>query len=421
MSIPTRDWELFPSPEENSPQENGDSPNYENDGMFFGSVDDDNCNGFAANHEGNDEFDTVIFKPQSLNVRSEHGKLRDQFRHHGDFDDQEAGFFPAMSSITGSEVSQSYAGRKIHDGPVDTFFPGDVRRRRASNSRRGCRNRSDSDSAMSAASHDLVDDFDEDKYNEFKQTALQHRTFPGADVPEMNALFRFWCYYLRKQNDPEMQNDFLNLAKEDYLNGRNYGLNCFFRMCSYSLDNIWDPERFEIFQQEAINAYNLKHDTYGIEKFMSLLKYNKLDREMPVSPEMNEILKLYPTLDCFKPADSSESGSPSPNKKKQQRGPRKQNPNYANPTEPRSFNRPRNVSNQRKSRNDIFDSPNSNNRRNVRGNQQRNGGNQNRGARGGYDRNLRYKNDEPRNWNFGSKQQQPASAPKPSLMRDDNS
>lgn len=195
----------------------------------------------------------------------------------------------------------SYTERKLHLGGN---FGNKGRNRRGSFQRR---NRDGSE--QNTASHELLGDggFDPRKYAEFHDSAIAQRASAGnGKSTEMNSLYYFWCYYLRKAFDREMYDEFLRLAREDVASGSHYGIECFFRLCSYGLETRWDPAVFEDFEREALLDHE-RGSYYGLEKVKSFLVHNRHEFEIPLLPEIETILAQFPTLESFKGLNGDRS------------------------------------------------------------------------------------------------------------------
>lgn len=96
-----------------------------------------------------------------------------------------------------------------------------------------------------------------------------------------------------------MYDEFLKLSEEDIIGGSHYGIECFFRFCSYGLEMKWNSEVYQDFERKALDDYS-KGSKFGIEKVKSFLINQKHDFPIPSSEEMNAVLANFPTLDSFK-------------------------------------------------------------------------------------------------------------------------
>jgi la-related protein 1 len=151
-------------------------------------------------------------------------------------------------------------------------------------------------------SHELMEDgfFVESKYQLFKSNALHERESLGiGNSPEINSLYCFWCFYLRKAFDHVMYDEFLRLAREDVAAGSHYGIECFFRFASYGLETNWNEAVYDDFEEEAMRDYARK-STYGIEKLKAFHMNQKHDFPIGLKPETEAALAQFPTLESFK-------------------------------------------------------------------------------------------------------------------------
>jgi la-related protein 1 len=157
-----------------------------------------------------------------------------------------------------------------------------------------------SNRAISNAAHDLLSAFDEDQYAALHLRAMQQRE--NQHVPKPKAvvtLYYFWCWHLRQHFDQLMYDEFLTLARADADGGQTYGIQCFFRMCSYGLETRWDPMVWRDFQDEVRNDL-ARGSLYGLEKLKAFLVHNKLDVVITVDDEISHALRPFPTLEAFK-------------------------------------------------------------------------------------------------------------------------
>jgi len=151
-------------------------------------------------------------------------------------------------------------------------------------------------------SHQLMEDgfFVQSKYDQFREVAVNERTKLGpGQSSEMNSLYCFWCFYLREHFDQTMYDDFLSLARDDIKGGSHYGIECFFRFCSYGLEINWIPSVFNDFEIESMEDYKRK-STYGLEKFKAFLINQKHPFTIPVKPETRAVLAKFPTMKSFR-------------------------------------------------------------------------------------------------------------------------
>jgi hypothetical protein len=204
----------------------------------------------------------------------------------------------ALSEIIGSEEQKA-----------PEFVPS----KRRSSMRRGDKRNfvpSETTHRFGHVSQELLQDgkFNQAKYDRFRMIAIGERAANGIGLSsEMNSLYYFWCYFLRKNFNEDMYKEFLQLSKLDNKVGSHYGIECFFRMCSYGLETNWNEEVFRDFEAEAINDYN-NGSKYGIEKMLGFILNQKLGFEIPVSPEMKKLLDKYPTFESLK--DGTEKPQP---------------------------------------------------------------------------------------------------------------
>ncbi|EAY23452.1 mKIAA0731 protein, putative [Trichomonas vaginalis G3] len=250
-------------------------------------------------------------------------------------------------------------------------------------------------------SHDLLqeDHFVQSKYDKFRSIALSERNTAGPGrSSEMNSLYYFWCYYLRDHFNDEMYKEFLTLAKADVAHGSHYGIECYFRLCSYGLEKNWNEKIFKDLEREALEDY-AKGSTYGIEKMKAFLEFQKLGITIPVSQEMNDVLEKYPTFESFKSgSDKNQSHSQSKQRNRKPRnfppgGSSAPHPRFEVPSSPQppiAFESP-------------LQQPASPPKRKSFG-----------GKRGGHGR--RYNDNGDKDWN-GPQRVQPSSAPPDHAMR----
>lgn len=86
-----------------------------------------------------------------------------------------------------------------------------------------------------------------------------------------------------------------------------YGLECLFRFYSYGLEVKFRRHIYDDFQSETVRDWT-EHggDLYGVEKFWAFRKYYKKSDDLPVKPELKEILNPFNNIDDFKKAVSLE-------------------------------------------------------------------------------------------------------------------
>lgn len=435
------DWDILAPVDDGENQ--GDQENDGDDGVFFGDGGDndsfDNPDGSSqaqADHddvEYNSGYSNFMGnEAQSFNPRMcDHSKQKDLFgspsngyvdgkvqfqtQQQKEWQPQQSKPYqpPQGRSNVYKDMPNSYTSRKIHDSPEFAACKTSKRRGRSRGPRGGGhRMMSDSDSAMSYVPHELLEEgFDERVYIEFHDAALQQRAELGiGKSAEMNSLFYFWCYYLRGHFDQSMYDEFLEIARQDASQNSHYGIECYFRLCSYGLEQRWDPQVFAQFQDEALVDYR-KGSTYGLEKVKGFLDNQKYDFEIKPTPEMEAALSKFPTIESFKQSRNN-------NNNQSAHYPRDRKPQFddSRVTEARSIPKQR-FMNSNPNEGNWLQSPNNNNRQ-RRGSNQRGGRDSNfsrqRGGNQNRNKQYRHKNDEPHEWTFG--RMQPSSAPKPDNM-----
>ena len=449
------DWDIFGTVE--SGDEQGDQNNDDNDGndgVFFGDGGVDNDSFGTPSSSGpsnvnknndNEDYNSGYSKFMGNEAQSFNPRMLDHSKHHdffdqgnADFDNEKAAIQtqkaqndnqqhpsrpyhpPQAQSNYYDNMPNSYTCIKIYNSPENADYKSSKRRGRPRGPRGGNRMYSDSDSSKSftISTQLLEDGFDEKVYMDFHDAALQQRAELGiGKSSEMKGLYYFWCYYLRTNFDQSMYDEFLDIAKQDASANYHYGIECYFRLCSYGLEKRWDPQVFAQFQDEALADYK-NGSTYGLEKVKGFLDNQKYDFEIKPTPQMEDALSKFPTYESFKQG----GGNTNPNGHKDRT--RKLQFEDSRATEARSIPKQRFLDSNMNQDGSSFhpsNSPNNNNRQrpgsNRRGggaNNSHNGFNRHRGGNQNRNRQFRHKNDEPREWVFG--RMQPSSAPKPDNM-----
>lgn len=289
------DWDVFAPVAQPTNTSQNDSFDGPADGVFFRDDNDDNC--FTVSSSSKNYSSVLSQQPQSLNVC----KLNDGSEQGKEYMQPKSKNFRVSFDLE----THSYCDKKIHlqNGDIIPIkFRNNNNRRR----RNGGFNRDMSDTAdisITSISHELLKNgFNKEKYDKLRSSAIEQRNKMGSGKSsDMNSLFYFWCYYLRDNFDKTMYDEFLSIAKEDAKNGSHYGIECFFRFCSYGLEknlnnfnNCWID-----FQKEALDDFNLRNSKYGLEKLKGFLVHQKLGIKIELLEEVEKVMKQFPTLESF--------------------------------------------------------------------------------------------------------------------------
>ena len=157
-------------------------------------------------------------------------------------------------------------------------------------------------------SHQLMEDgqFVQGKYDVFHEAAIKERENLGiGNSAEMNSLYCFWCFYLREHFNRSMYDEFLSLAREDVVGGSHYGIECYFRFCSYGLETNWMEDVFHDFENEAMEDYYRK-SYYGLEKLKAFKVNQKYDFPIPIRADIDKLISSFPTMRSFRERQARE-------------------------------------------------------------------------------------------------------------------
>ena len=301
------DWDVFGT-NDGQTNENQENDNNDNDGMFLADNGSDNDEFIGENTTNNKYGTPAYIEAQSFNPRLHNENLTRQniFHYHPDDDDDIIETNQPANPTSYKDMSHSYTERKIHDsdfGAIKHRYHNRKYKHSRNMHKRRQHDASDTDFAIAAVTHELLESgFDQKRYKIFHDAAIHQRLALGmGKAPEMNSLFYFWCYYLRDHFDANMFNEFHEIARQDAIARAHYGIECFFRFCSYGLEKRWDETVFGLFQTEALEDYK-RGSLYGLEKVKGFLVHQKYDFPITpyITPEISKVLEQFPTLESFK-------------------------------------------------------------------------------------------------------------------------
>lgn len=253
----------------------------------------------VTNHEANsdeeDEFDDGF---ESLeNQSNEKDKNADD---QVDKDEEQKGFFKDQVFSYTENKSPKLLFNDIQSNP-------EIRNKRRNS---GDKTLKSIDISQGKTVYNLLNtNFDQDLYERFKYTAYQEReTHPPGNSPFLNSLFCFWCYHLRDVDKRDMYEEFLKVAVEEAEKGFHYGIECYFRMCSYGLELRFDEKIFADFQRYAILDYN-RGSKYGLEKLKYFIDHKKYTVELQILPEIHQLFIQFPTIESLSDNSASKKRS----------------------------------------------------------------------------------------------------------------
>ena len=168
------DWDIL-GPTEGQNNENQDNDNDDNDGMFL--ADNDDNDEFIGDHSTTNKYGDNFQRPayieaQSFNPRLHNEALtrNDIFHYHPDDDDDVNETNQQANPVSYKDMAHSYTERKIHDadfGAIKHRYHNKKYKRRNMHRRRQ-HDASDTDFAIAAVTHELLESgFDQKRYKIF--------------------------------------------------------------------------------------------------------------------------------------------------------------------------------------------------------------------------------------------------------------